>query len=153
MLEQVGEVFQNYQALMEFRTAKKSVYEEYMRQFQRNHGHLLREMTDYVEMAEDKERAADEVADAFLDATEKQFQKRGRISGRVKADLGFFMIYYVFPAILLTGQTEARRTADHLRDTWNRRMKEKLTYADYDTIHASFQDKLFGIIPLERKQV
>lgn len=56
------------------------------------------------------------------------------------------MIYYVFPAILMTEYKDAKIIADHLRDEWGRRFKDsKIEYTDYDSLYGAFREKIFGI--------
>ena len=61
-------------------------------------------------------------------------------------DLNFFMIYYVFPAILMTQNDNAKLMADTLCETWGKSFKDsKIGYTDYDTLYESFKEKIFGI--------
>ena len=61
-------------------------------------------------------------------------------------DLNFFMIYYVFPAILMTQYDDAKLMADTLCETWGNSFKgAKIGYTDYETLHESFKEKIFGI--------
>ena len=64
----------------------------------------------------------------------------------VQTDLNFFMIYYVFPAILLTEHDDAKLIADHLCSRWGEKFKNsKIQYTDYDSLYVSFREKIFGI--------
>ena len=61
-------------------------------------------------------------------------------------DLNFFMIYYVFPAILMTQSDNAKMMADTLCETWGKSFKDsKIAYTDYDSLYSSFREKIFGI--------
>ena len=74
------------------------------------------------------------------------FEKRGKIKGNVQMDLNFFMIYYVFPAILMTQSDDAKLMADTLCETWGKSFKDaKIGYTDYDKLYESFKEKIFGI--------
>ena len=111
-------------------------------------GHYFHEMTALTAGAEDKEKTAAEIATVFVDGVERKFisPKKGRIDGVVQLDLNFFMIYYVFPAILLTEHADARLIADRIRDEWSRRFKDSdIQYTDYDSIYGAFREKIFGI--------
>lgn len=145
MLEQVVTIFDGMQAMM--RKLKKASYETNMKEFRRRHGHYFIEMTEYVENRDNKEEAVQEVSHRFVKAVEEKFTVKGRIKGTVQADLNFFMIYYVFPAILLTESKQAKLLADTLCNTWGNTFKgSKIGYTDYDTLYKSFREKIFGII-------
>ena len=94
---------------------KKKVYKERMAIFCEKNADTLREMTGFVEQAENKEEAAAQMATAFGDMVQDRFGKRGKISGRSQMDINVFMIYYVFPSILLTNSECARILADAIR--------------------------------------
>lgn len=144
MLEGIEQIFDEMQKMM--KKLKKKSYETNMNAFREKHGHYFTEMTDYVEKAQDKKKAAEEIAKTFVEKTGKHYAKGGRINGRVQADLNFFMIYYTFPAILLTGSGDAVLVADSIRDVWAENFKESnIKYADYDTIYGGFREKILGI--------
>lgn len=144
MLEGVEKIFDEMQPMM--KKLKKSSYEKNMFDFREKHSHYFLEMTDYMRKAQNKEKASEEIAAAFVDKVEKNYTRKGKISGRVQADLNFFMIYYTFPAILLTGSEYAKMLADTLCAEWGARFKEsKIGYTDYDTLYKGFRDKIFGI--------
>ena len=82
----------------------------------------------------------------FVAAVQQIFEKRGKIKGKVQMDLNFFMIYYVFPSILMTQSDDAKLMADTLCETWSNSFKgAKIGYTDYDTLYESFKEKIFGI--------
>lgn len=119
-----------------------------MEAFIENHGHYFREMTEYTENASDKETAAKELAVDFTDKVYDAYvsPKKGKIDSAVQTDLNFFMIYYVFPAILLTEHDDAKLIADHLCSRWGEKFKNsKIQYTDYDSLYVSFREKIFGI--------
>ena len=93
---------------------KKASYKVNMEAFIENHGHYFREMTEYTENASDKETAAKELAVDFTDKVYDAYvsPKKGKIDSAVQTDLNFFMIYYVFPAILLTEHDDAKLIAE-----------------------------------------
>ena len=136
MLENVGSMFDGMLGMM--KKLKKASYESHMKEFRERNGHFFREMIRYVEQSEDREAAAKEVADVFTDAVKETFSVRGKIRGRTQVDLNFFMIYYVFPAILLD--------AGSIRDAWEAKFKDsRIQYTDYDKIYGAFREKIFGI--------
>lgn len=146
MLDHVEIIFENMKPMM--KKLKKASYKQNMEAFVEDYGHYFREMTDLTENAENKDEAAKEIAEVFAESVEREFasSKNGRISGPLQLDLNFFMIYYVFPALLLTGHEDAALIADHLRDEWGSRFKDsKIQYTDYDTLYGAFREKIFGI--------
>ena len=56
------------------------------------------------------------------------------------------MIYYVFPAVLLTGNVYSEKVADTLQAALRSELKnDKIRYAEYQTIHDGFNEKILGI--------
>lgn len=98
-------------------------------------------------MAQKQQEAAAQVAKALADAVEARFAKRGRISGRTQMDINLMMIYYVFPAILLTESACAVPLADAIRDEWRGRFRdsEQLGYATYEELSGTFKEKILGM--------
>ena len=150
-------MFDHYPEMIEFKVGKKASYTAEMKEFRERCGHFFEEMTEYMREKENKDEAAAEIADTFAYAVKERFVKkrgpgRGKIPGKTKLDLSFFMVYYVLPALLLTGKSDAECIADQLRDTWNKEMDQRITYVDYETIRGAFQEKLFGLIPIPDKR-
>lgn len=146
MLDHIEIIFDDMKPMM--KKLKKKNYKENMDGFLNRHGHYFQEMMALTAEAENKEKVAGEIASVFVDSVEKKFAspKKGRIDGVVQLDLNFFMIYYVFPAILLTGSEEAPLIADRVRDEWSGRFKDSdIQYSDYDAIYSAFREKIFGI--------
>lgn len=144
MLENVGSMFDGMLDMM--KKLKKASYEKHMKEFRERNGHFFREMVQYVEGREDRETAAKEVADVFTDAVKETFSIRGKIKARTQVDMNFFMIYYVFPAILLEESEVNDLIAGSIRDAWEAKFKDsKIQYADYDKIYNNFREKIFGI--------
>ena len=158
MLDHIEVIFDEMKPMM--KKLKKKNYKENMDGFLNRYGHYFHEMTAMTAGAEDKEGKAEEIASVFVDSVEKKFAspkkgrvdgviqlKKGRVDGVIQLDLNFFMIYYVFPAILLTEHEDARLIADRIRDEWSGRFKDSdIQYSDYDTIYAAFREKIFGIL-------
>ena len=126
---------------------KKKVYKERMAIFCEKNADTLREMTGFVEQAENKEEAAAQMATAFGDMVQDRFGKRGKISGRSQMDINLFMIYFVFPAILLTQSEYAGLLADAVRDEWRGRFRDsaQINYTTYEEIYSTFQEKFLGL--------
>ena len=145
MLEQAGAMFDNMEAMM-YRLKKKE-YRERMEQFREKNRAVLTEMTDFAGQANNRDEVAAQVAKALADAVEARFAKRGKISGRSQMDINLFMIYFVFPAILLTQSECAVPLADAIRDEWRGRFRNsaQLGYTTYEEISSTFQEKFLGI--------
>ncbi len=146
MLDHVEIIFENMKPMT--KKLKKKNYESNMEEFLGKHGHYFREMTELTGNAEDKDAAADEIAHTFTDCVERKFisPKKGKIENVVQLDLNFFMIYYVFPAILKTEHEDAVLIADRIRDEWSKRFRDSdIRYTDYDSIYTAFREKIFGI--------
>lgn len=156
---------------------RKKVYGDRMDAFRRKNAQLLAEMVGFVEQAETqnevavqkeaevqnktevqeeaevqtepegRKKAAAQVAKAFADAVEARFAKRGKISSRRQMDINLFMIYYVFPAVLLTESACAVSVADALRDEWRGRFRDsaQLDYTTFEELNGSFRTKILGM--------
>ena len=143
MLEKIETIFDHMGPML--KKLKKKQYEENMKAFRQEYNHYFFEMTDYMK-TEKKEVMANEIASAFVKAVKEKFEVKGKIKEYQQIDLNFFMIYYVFPAILMTQHEDAVLIADTLCKVWGDSFKEsRIQYADYDTIHNSFKEKIFGI--------
>lgn len=144
MLDHVEVIFNNMPEML--KRLKKASYAERMEKFRDEHGHFFREMTDAVELAEDRDAKAAEIAGVVVEAARERFTVRGRINGRTQTDMNFFMIYFVFPAILMTRSTCADQVAKAIRDQWSRTFKNSdIGYTDYESLLGSFTEKIFGI--------
>lgn len=145
MLEQIATIFDNMQEML--KGIDKETYEQRMKEFREKYGYFFAEMTAFVEAAEDKGQAVNILADTFTEAVFVQFQVKGKIKGPKQADLNLFMIYYVFPAILLTEHENAKEIADGLCGKWGKSFKNsKIQYKTYEAIHSSFCKTLFGFV-------
>lgn len=144
MLKQIETMFDNKEAML--KKIKKKNYEERMAEFREKNGHYFEEMTAYVDGAQEKTHATEEVADVLIEAVFSRFQKNGKMNGRVQADLNFFMIYYVFPALLLTEHPMASNIADAICEKWAKKFKNSnIGYTTYQKLYDSFRNKIFGI--------
>lgn len=146
MLNGLETMFDNMNGMM--KKLKKKSYEENMKLFLNKNQHFFQEMTDYLDQANDHEKAAGEVAELFADTVETTFGRgaKQKIPSRTQADINFFLIYYVFPAILKTEHKDCRLIADSICKEWDRRFaNSKIGYTDYDSLYQSFREKIFGI--------
>ena len=76
MLDNADTMFDNMDLML--KKLKKKSYEENMRQFLGKNQHYFREMTDHMEAAQDKEKAADEIAAVLADCVEVDLQREKR---------------------------------------------------------------------------
>lgn len=137
-------IFQDMEQML--KKLKKPVYEANMERFRSKHGDFIDGMVSYVKNADEPETAVKTVADAFMDDVIGGFSVKGRIGGRKQADLNFFMIYYVFPAILLTHEESAESLCNGIRDAWNSRcVNTNINYTTYEKLYDSFRNKIFGL--------
>ena len=145
MLQGIETIFDDLEQMLHH--LKKKSYEANTEVFVRENGFYFEEMKEYVEAAEDKDAAVDELAQCLVNAVDKKFKnKKGKISARTQMYLNCVMIYYVFPTILKLESPDAKRIADGICKVWSRTFKESdIQYTDYDTLYASFREKIFGI--------
>ena len=144
MIEHIEQIFTDIEPML--RKLKKASYEANMEKFRKEHGHIIDEMVGSVKNADDRDAALEAAGNDFAKGVHSALSEKRRISGRKQADLNFFMIYYVFPAILLTGEECADSLCVSIRDAWNAEFKgTNINYTDYDTLYASFRNKIFGI--------
>lgn len=145
MLEQAGTMFDDMEAMI--RHIKKKVYMERMEVFRAKNADTLREITAFVENAQEKQEAAAQVASILGDVVENRFAKRGKINGRNQMNINLYMIYFIFPSILMTKSECAEMIADAVRDEWRGRFKDsaQIDYTTYEDLCGSFQEKIFGM--------
>lgn len=143
MLYQIETMFDDMEK--KIRKLKKQKYEENMESFMADNEAYFLEMETYL-AKENPETAAKEISKTIVDAVKSRYEVKGKIKGTVQTDLNFFMIYYVFPAILKRDHEQAKLLADTLCETWGSSFKDsKIGYTDYDTLYNSFREKIFGI--------
>ena len=143
MLQQVEAMFEDMAPML--KSLKKQKYEANMKLFQEKNNEFFFGIMDQLKV-EKKEIVAKHISNSFVMAVKQIFEKKGKIKGSVQMDLNFFMIYYVFPAILMTQSDDAKLMADILCETWRKSFKDaKIGYTDYDTLYESFKEKIFGI--------
>ena len=144
MLQQVETIFENMGPML--KKLKKKTYEVNMKEFREKNNEFFFGMMDQLKVG-NKEAIAQHLANSFVAAVKQIFEKKGKIKGNLQMDLNFFMIYYVFPSILMTQSDDAKLMADTLCETWGNSFKDaKIGYTDYDKLHESFKEKIFGIL-------
>ena len=144
MLQQVEAVFEDMAPML--KGLKKKTYEANMKAFREKNNEFFFSMMDQLKIG-NKEAIAQHLSNSFIAAVKQIFEKRGKIKGNQQMDLNFFMIYYVFPAILMTQSDDAKLMADTLCETWGNSFKDsKIGYTEYDKLYESFKEKIFGIL-------
>ena len=133
---EVGKIFEDVAYLS--KVHKKIDYEKQMNMFKENRYDLLSDLIGAQDLEAESIR--------FCEAVAAEFKTFGKVRGGDLMNLNYFMIYYVFPSILLKEDDEkAVRICDTLRDTWNNHFKSNISYSDYATLMDGFQSKIFGI--------
>ena len=143
MLQQVESIFENMAPML--KGLKKKSYETNMKAFREKNNEFFFGLMDQLKMG-NKEVIAKHLSNSFVMAVKQIFEKNGKVKGKLQMDLNFFMIYYVFPSILMTQSDDAKLMADTLCETWGNSFKDgKIGYTDYDTLYESFKEKIFGL--------
>ena len=135
MNKHVKELFADYDHLL--KNFKKKQYISNMEWFMDKWNDVL---TDTIVRESYKEDCEE-----FVTQVESIYSRFGKLGKLKKIDLGLFMVYFIFPAILLTKQDKAAELADCLVETWNNKMGTEIEYLNYDDIVNNFNDKMFGI--------
>ena len=144
MLQQVETIFENMAPML--KGLKKKTYEANMKQFREKNNEFFFSLMDQLKVG-NKEVIARHLSNSFVAAVKQIFEKNGKIKGNLQMDLNFFMIYYVFPSILMTQSDDAKLMADILCETWGKSFKDsKIGYTEYDKLYESFKEKIFGIL-------
>lgn len=145
MLEGLENIFNKNEEML--KRLKKEIFEKNTKAFIEENGHYFEEIQEYMEEAKEKERAAEEIGKCFVQAVKNKFSnKRGKIDSHTQANLNFFMIYYVFPAILSMETEEPELVAKEICNIWSKSFKDSnIQYADYDTLYGAFRKKIFGV--------
>ena len=144
MFDQSVAMFEGYRTKL--KKIKKKTYEERFDRFFNENRPVLDDMTQYIKGREDSAVAAGEVANIFAENVFAEYASGGKLAGSVKTDLSLFMIYFVFPSILKTGDSNSKLLCDAIRDEWRRRTDNPVyDYTTYEDLHGSFQEKLFGL--------
>lgn len=144
-MEGMERLFENMDGML--KKLKKDTFEEHSRVFEKKHEALFAEMTEHVKKASSKEAGAEEIGIQLTGDVRKAFSKKnGKINSGVQANLNLFMIFYVFPTLLKTGDEDAELIAGAICKVWAREFKgNNIQYADYDTLYNSFRNKIFGL--------
>ena len=131
----IAKIFEDVAPLSKISSKKE--YEQKMNMF----------LSDRYELLNDLVSASD-IAGAskeFCQGVTAEFKKLGKVHMGDLMNLNYFLIYYIFPAILKNEGENGAVICDTLRDTWNSHFNSKINYTDYDTLMEGFQTKIFGI--------
>ncbi|MFV0440133.1 MAG: hypothetical protein ACK5LV_02430 [Lachnospirales bacterium] len=144
MLEGIECIFENMNVRL--KDLDKNTYEQNFVDFYNTHSHYFKEILEYIEDKEDKEKIAKEVSEQFVNIiNDKYADKKGKISKSNLLNFNLFMVYYVFTSILKTGHQDAKILCDSLCMVWNKKFKVKVSYTTFEEMHSTFSTKFFGI--------
>ncbi len=130
----VEKIFADVAFMSKVKTKKD--YEAHMEEFKSQRYELLNDMIK----AEDVKAAAS----VFCGDVTGAFKKFGKVRGGDLMNLNYFMIYYIFPSILMN-EENGTEICDNIRDAWNEHFNANINYADYDSLMEGFRTKIFGI--------
>ncbi|MCD8021170.1 MAG: hypothetical protein LUF92_16830 [Clostridiales bacterium] len=149
MFDHIETIFENRKQLM--KRLKPESYQTNMKQFRNRYANYFDEMVKFVEKAGDEEQkkeAAFEIGHILAYSVKKEFATRrtGKIKPNLQMDLNFFMIYYVFPAILLTEHPDVETVVRGICTVWGDFFEDsKIGYTDYESIYGGFRKKILGL--------
>ena len=130
----VEKIFEDAAYLSKVHTKKE--YEKQMDMFNTDRYEFLNQLIKAEDLATESEEFCSDVTNVF--------KKFGKVRGSDLMNLNYFMIYYVFPSIIMN-EEDGNRICDIIRDTWNNHFKSNISYTDYETLKDGFQTKIFGI--------
>lgn len=142
-MRDISIIFENQNILM--KRLNKKVYEKYMDMFRERYGDIIDEYLVQLANSDAPEQSAETIAKTVVDQIFDKFSKRGKLKKTVMMEKELFMIYYLFPAILLTDDVNAKLLCDKIRDGWNARFNKNIDYTTYDVIYSGFVTKIFGV--------
>lgn len=134
MAFEVSKIFEDVSRLSKVHSKKD--YEAAMDAFKAGRFSLLNDLVE----ASDYSSASR----SFCQDVSEEFKKFGKVRGGDLMNLNYFMIYYIFPSILMEKEN-GQEICDTLRDTWNDFFKASISYTDYETLMGGFQTRFFGI--------
>ena len=134
-------VFNDYEIVM--KNLKKAKYIKNMDVFKEKYAKEIISITG-LETSEKYDH------EGFVDSVFERYKFMGKVGKLKKHDLSLFMIYFLFPAMLLAGKDadmneKAKESCDSLLTAWNKKFEMDIKYIDYNSLLAGFSDKMFGI--------
>lgn len=141
------ELFDDYEILLQ--KFKKSEYIKNMDVYRNKYEEQLKTLIDAASDVNDPDASKDKYIE-FSKQICKKYSFLNRLGKLKKQDLSLFMIYFIFPAMLLTGKDNdcderSKEACDRLLKAWNDTLGVNIDYVDYNNILAGFNDKMFGI--------
>lgn len=132
-------IFDDYEYLL--RRFKKSEYIADMEVFRKKYDGQIEEILGFE---------SDDLYEEFSKEVYARYSFMGKVGKMKKKELGLFMIYFVFPGMLLKGEetkdkTVCESSCEKLLDAWNKTFDADISYMDYASILEGFNDKMFGI--------
>ena len=134
MAFEVGKIFEDLSRLSKVHSKKD--YEAAMDNFKAERFSLLQDLVEATDYSK--------ASLSFCEDVKEAYKKFGKVRGGDLMNLNYFMIYYIFPAILMNKEN-GQEICDTLRDTWNDFFKASISYTDYETLMGGFQTRFFGI--------
>lgn len=131
---EVKKIFEDLSRLSKVHTKKE--YEAAMDMFRADRFSLLNELVESNDYAV--------YSRLFCQDVQEGFKKFGKVRAAELMNLNYFMIYFIFPSILLEKENGVE-ICDVLRDTWNDFFKANINYTDYESLMGGFQTRFFGI--------
>ena len=131
----IGKIFERIEPFSKISTKKE--YEKYMNIFLSERYVYLKELVEAADVAV--------ASNDFCDGVHEAFKKFGKVRMGDMMNLNYFIIYYIFPAILKNEGEKATAICDALRDAWNTRFKCNISYTDYDKLMSGFQNRILGM--------
>lgn len=119
----------------------KTSYAANMTIFCEKYGAVLDFLFDTVEKS-----GPEASAERFVESVAERFSTKGKIPAYLQVDLNSFTVYYVMPAIDLSGHPQSGAFIREICAVWGKRFRySSIHFAAYDTILNSFQRTLLGI--------
>lgn len=131
----IDKIFESMESFSKISTKKE--YEDRMNLF------LSERYGELKELIEAEDTAA--ASKIFCDGVHEGFKRFGKVRIGDLMYLNYFLIYYIFPAILKNEGERATEICDTLKDTWNKRFKCTINYTDYASLRKGFQSRILGI--------
>ena len=140
------EVFSDHEVLM--KRLKKNEYIKNMEVFRTKFALQLKNLLEYKGSGEGED--TDDRYSVPVSQLYEKYSFLGKVGKLKTHDLSLFMVFYVFPAMLLVGKEEygpeeTTAACDSLVAAWNNRFGSDIKYIDYNTLIAGFNTKMFGI--------
>lgn len=87
-----------------------------------------------------------EFAERFVESVAERFSSKGKIPAYLQPDINCFTVYYVMPAIDLSGHPQSEALIREICTAWGKRFRHgAIHFATYETILNSFQRTFLGI--------